>query len=110
MLRLATQEERIVAVLHDVVEDSHWTLEALAHEGFSPPVLQALEALTKRPGEDRIAAARRAARNPLARLVKLADNAENADLGRIPNPSPRDLARLDQYRQVRLILEQAGAR
>lgn len=107
MLRMATLEERIVAVLHDVVEDSHWTLEALAEEGFSPSVLQALEALTKLPGEDRMSAARRAAVNPLARSVKLADNAENSDLSRIPNPSAKDLERLEQYRQVRLILEQA---
>jgi (p)ppGpp synthase/HD superfamily hydrolase len=104
---MATLEERIVAVLHDVVEDSHWTLEALAEEGFSPSVLQALEALTKLPGEDRMSAARRAAVNPLARSVKLADNAENSDLSRIPNPSAKDLERLEQYRQVRLILEQA---
>ncbi len=110
MLRMATLEERIVAVLHDVVEDSDWTLEALAKEGFSPPILTALEALTKLPGEDRMMAAHRAAANPLARAVKLADNAENSDLSRIPNPSPKDLERLEQYRQVRLILESADIR
>ncbi len=109
MLRMATLEERIVAVLHDVVEDSEWTLEALAKEGFALSVLTALEALTKLPGEDRITAAHRAAANPLARAVKLADNAENSDLSRIPNPSAKDLERLEQYRQVRLILESAGA-
>jgi hypothetical protein len=108
MLRMATLEERIVAVLHDVVEDSDWTIEALAKEGFSFSVLNALAALTKFPGEDRISAARRAAANPLAKSVKLADNAENSDLSRIPNPTAKDLERLEQYRQVRLILEQAG--
>jgi hypothetical protein len=55
-----------------------------------------------------MSAARRAAKNPLARAVKLADNAENSDLSRIPSPTPKDLERLEQYRQVRLILEQAG--
>ena len=109
MLRMATLEERIVAVLHDVIEDSQWTLDGLAQEGFSVPVLHALEALTKRPDEDRLSAARRAAVNPLARAVKLADNADNSDLSRIPEPSAKDLERLEQYRQVRLILEQAGA-
>jgi GTP diphosphokinase / guanosine-3',5'-bis(diphosphate) 3'-diphosphatase len=109
MFRMATLEEKIVAVLHDVVEDSDWTLEQLSGEGFSPAVLTALEALTKRPGEDRISAARRAAAVPLARSVKLADNAENSALSRIPNPSAKDLERLEQYRQVRAILQAAGA-
>ncbi|MCC7410337.1 MAG: HD domain-containing protein [Gammaproteobacteria bacterium] len=107
MLRMATEEERIVAVLHDVVEDSEVTLDRLRSEGFSAAVVAAIEALTKHPGEDRLQAAARAARNPLARTVKLADNAENSDLSRIPDPTPRDHERLEQYRQVRRILEQA---
>jgi (p)ppGpp synthase/HD superfamily hydrolase len=105
MLRMATEEERIAAVLHDVVEDSDWDLQALSEEGFSPVVIEALEALTKRQGEDRLSAARRAAANPLARVVKLGDNAENSDLSRISHPTPEDEARLEQYRQVRQILE-----
>jgi len=108
MMRMATEDERIVAVLHDVVEDPEMTLERLRSEGFSAAVVAAIEALTKLPGEDRLQAATRAARNPLARKVKLADNAENSDLGRIPDPTPKDHERLEQYRQVRRILEQAG--
>jgi (p)ppGpp synthase/HD superfamily hydrolase len=108
MLRMTTLEEKIVAVLHDVVEDSPWTLEDLAQEGFAPSVISAIESLSKLAGEDRLSAARRAAVNPLARAVKLADNAENSDLSRIQNPLPKDLERLEQYRQVRLVLEQAA--
>lgn len=108
MFSMRTDDERIAAVLHDVVEDSAWTCEALATEGFNAEVMAALEALTKRPGEDRISAARRAAVNPLARAVKLADNADNADLSRIAVPTPKDYERLEQYRQVRLILERGA--
>ena len=108
MLRMTTQEERIAAVLHDAVEDSEWTLDMLSQEGFPPSILHALDALTKRPGEDRISAARRAAADPLARAVKLADNAENSDLSRIPNPSAKDLERMEQYHRVRQILEQSA--
>ncbi|MGE0860857.1 MAG: HD domain-containing protein [Gammaproteobacteria bacterium] len=108
MLRMDDAQARIAAVLHDVVEDSTWTLEALAGEGFSDAVLRAVDALTKRPSEDRLAAARRAARDPLARAVKLADNAENSDLSRIAEPTAKDHARLEQYREVRRILEQGG--
>ncbi len=109
MLQMATEEDRITAVLHDVVEDSEYTFESLATEGFSADVISALEALTKRPGETRIEAARRAAANPLATRVKLADNAENSDLSRIQNPTEKDYERLEEYRLVRQILEAASA-
>ncbi len=107
MLRVSTVDERIAAVLHDVVEDTPLTLEALAAEGFSAPVLTAIDALTKRPGESRMDAAARAAANPIARVVKLADNAENMDMSRLPSPTERDFARLEEYKQVRALLMRA---
>lgn len=109
MLRMRTEVERIVAVLHDVVEDSDYTFTDLRSEGFPGDVIEALEALTKLPGESRIEAAKRAARNSLARVVKLADNAENSDLSRISTPTQKDLDRIEEYRKVREILELAGA-
>jgi guanosine-3',5'-bis(diphosphate) 3'-pyrophosphohydrolase len=108
MLQMRTDEERTAAVLHDVVEDSEFTFSDLLAEGFSQEIVEAIEALTKREGEDRVSAAKRAAANPLARMVKLADVADNSDLSRIPQPSQADLERLEQYRQVRRILEQEG--
>ena len=109
MLRMRTEVERIVAVLHDVVEDSDYTLDDLRSEGFPGAVIEALEALTKLPGETRIDAAHRAAQIHLARTVKLADNAENSDLSRIPAPTQKDLDRLEEYRRVREILERVSA-
>ena len=97
MLRVATESERIAAVLHDVVEDSDVSLQALSAEGFSDDVVCAVEALTKRPGETRLEAAHRAAANAIARVVKLADNAENLDVSRVPEPTPGDFARLEEY-------------
>lgn len=104
MLCMKGEQERIVAVLHDVIEDSRMTLDELAAEGFSPEVLAAVEALTKRTGETRLEAARRAAANQIACRVKLADNAENMDITRIPMPTAEDCERLEEYRQVRKIL------
>ncbi len=104
MLALQSDEERIAAVLHDVVEDTAVTLADLQAEGFAPAVVAAVEALTKRDGEGRLEAARRAAANPIALRVKLADNAENMDLPRIANPSEKDFARLEEYQQVRSLL------
>lgn len=104
MLRVSSDHERMAAVLHDVVEDTRVTLEQLVREGFPPEVVSAVQALTKNPGESRLQAAARAAVDPIARVVKLADNAENMDLGRIANPTEKDFARLKEYEQVRALL------
>jgi guanosine-3',5'-bis(diphosphate) 3'-pyrophosphohydrolase len=109
MLRVSTEHERMSAVLHDVVEDTPVTFEQLAREGFPQEVLLAVEALTKRPGESRLQTAERAAANPIARVVKLADNAENMDLSRIAAPTEKDFARLREYEQVRALLLGANA-
>ncbi len=109
MLRVSTIEQRIAAVLHDVVEDTDVTLEQLRGEGFSAAVLGAIEALTKRPGEGRLQAAERAAQNPIALVVKLADNAENMDLSRISEPTAKDFERLKEYEAVRALLLARGA-
>ena len=104
MLRVDGEHERMAAVLHDVVEDTTVTLEVLREAGFPAAVIEAISALTKQPGETRIDAAKRAAANPIARHVKLADNAENRDMSRIPNPTEKDVARLREYEQVRALL------
>lgn len=111
MLRMATTEERIVAVLHDVVEDSPaWSFERLRAEGFSGEVVAALEALTKHPGEKGtdegyFAFVRRAAAHPLAQRVKRADLTDNMDLSRLPHPTAADRARVEKYRQALALLE-----
>lgn len=104
MLGVQGLHARMAAVLHDVVEDTTVTLEDLQRRGFPPEVLRAVQALTKTAGEDRLSAAARAAADPIARLVKLADVADNMDLGRLPHPTPADHARLQVYAQVRQIL------
>jgi (p)ppGpp synthase/HD superfamily hydrolase len=104
MLRVSGTEARIAAALHDVVEDSVFTIEVLRKEGFSTSVLEAVAALTKKKGESRLEAASRASKNEIARTVKLADNAENMNLGRIENPTDEDYARLEEYEKVRKIL------
>lgn len=110
MLALQALEDRIAAVLHDVVEDTTVTFDKLQAEGFSPEILSAVDALTKRPGETRLDAAARAAADPIALRVKLADNAENMDLSRIPNPTEADYSRLREYTAVRaLLLAATGA-
>lgn len=100
MLRVTTLEERIVAVLHDVVEDCGISLDDLRKEGFSEVILTAIESVTKVPGESYEAFVERAAQNPIGRVVKLADLEENSDLSRIAQPSWEDLERIEKYRRA----------
>lgn len=105
MLAVHTPHERMAAILHDVVEDTPITVEDLVREGFPSEVVTAVQALTKQEGESRIDAARRAAADPIARVVKLADVTDNMDLSRIPSPTEKDYARLREYEQVRQLLQ-----
>ncbi|MGI6409379.1 MAG: guanosine-3',5'-bis(diphosphate) 3'-pyrophosphohydrolase [Gammaproteobacteria bacterium] len=107
MLKLETEQERMVALLHDVLEDTAVTLAELEEAGFSVEVLQAVQTLTRRPGESRMEAAQRAAQDPLALSVKLADNADNLNPQRIAEPQEEDLQRMREYRKVRRFLLQA---
>lgn len=108
MLSVAGTLEQIAAVLHDVVEDTAITFADLQAEGFDPEIIAAIRALTKTEGESRIDAAYRAAANPIARAVKLADVEDNMNLGRIAEPSAQDHARIAVYRQVEGILRAAN--
>jgi (p)ppGpp synthase/HD superfamily hydrolase len=100
MLRVATTEERIAAVLHDVVEDTDITIDKLQREGFSEAVLRAIESLSKLEGEAYEAFVERAAVDPIGRVVKLADLAENSDLSRILSPTDKDRERVEKYRRA----------
>lgn len=98
MLKMPDEKTRIVAVLHDVLEDTPLTLEDLRKEGFSEDILEALDHLTRREGESYKKFIRRAKQHPISRLVKLEDIEDNSDLSRIPNPSEEDFKRLERYK------------
>ena len=99
-MSLESEEQKIVALLHDVVEDTDWTFEDLVREGFSESVIEALRLLTHTDGslyEDYV---ERLASNSLAKAVKKADLADNMDFKRIPEPTERDFARLQKYHRA----------
>jgi (p)ppGpp synthase/HD superfamily hydrolase len=101
MLRMSSIDERIVAVLHDVCEDCPgWTFDRLRKEGFSDRIIDALDSVTKRDGEEYEDFVRRAVANPIGGRVKLADLLDNIDLSRIAAPSERDFQRIEKYRRA----------
>ena len=104
MFKIKSPEQQIVAVLHDILEDTDTTVVDLISLGFNQDIIDAILALTKKKNESRIEAAYRAVKNPLARIVKLADVTDNMDLSRITQPSTKDLLRLKEYKHVYQIL------
>lgn len=106
MLAVASTEERIAAVLHDVVEDCGVTFDQLRAEGFSEAVVTAIASLTRDEAESYEAFIERAACDPIARAVKLADLHDNMDLTRIANPTERDHERIAKYRRAVAFIEQ----
>jgi (p)ppGpp synthase/HD superfamily hydrolase len=98
MMRLETEAERMAAILHDVVEDTPYTLERLRELGYPQEVLTALECLTKREGESYEAFIERVRPHPLARRVKLADLEDNMDVRRLTAVGPKEAERLARYR------------
>lgn len=97
MLRLDREPDRTVAILHDVVEDTGYTLDDLRFRGYPAVVLQALDCLTRRPNESYAEFVARVSSDPLARRVKLADLEDNLDVRRLPQVEPSDAARLGRY-------------
>ena len=93
-----TEDEKIVGVLHDVVEDTDWTFEALEEEGFSKEVIDALRCVTKlSENENYDDFIERVKKNPLATTVKINDLTDNMDIRRLPYLSDKDVKRLKKY-------------
>ena len=107
MMRMESEAAMMAAVLHDVVEDSEWTLDQLRAEGFSAEVLQAVECLTNRLGESYDEFIARVQTNAIARQVKRADLEDNMNIRRMAEITPKDLARLEKYHRAwRTLTEQ----
>ena len=100
-----TLDEKIVGVLHDLVEDTHWTFEMLLEEGFPPHIVDALRCVTKisddEPYEEFI---KRVKTNPLAVAVKINDLTDNMDIRRLPDLTDKDVQRLRKYLQAYRLL------
>lgn len=107
MLQCRTMEEKTVAMLHDLLEDTEYTEADLRKEGFSEEVIAAVVCLTKTAGEAYTDYVERICRNKLAARVKLADLMDNMDLNRLPGLTPKDFQRLEKYLRAKIRVEQA---
>ena len=104
--QMTDEETTVVALLHDVVEDSPYTFDDLKEMGFSEAVLAALRLLTHgddMPYMDYVAAIKK---NPIARAVKLADLRHNSDLSRMDEVTEKTFARREKYLAAIRLLEE----
>ena len=104
--QMRTEETTVVALLHDVIEDTFYTQEDLAKMGFSEAVLTALTLLTHEEGVDYMDYVRAIKENPIARAVKLADLEHNSDLTRMDAVDGKTLARREKYLRAKALLEE----
>lgn len=100
MLKFQSEHERIVAVLHDVIEDSEISLDDLERLGFSATIIEAIDCLTKRAEETYEEFISRVSLNDLARKIKIEDIKDNMDLTRIDSINDIDLARIKKYHRA----------
>ena len=100
MAQMDTLESKIVAVLHDAIEDSDLTIEGLVKQGFPEFITDAIAAITKLDGEQYEDYIMRVKSNAIARKVKIADVTHNMDMSRIANPTAKDFQRLEKYKKV----------
>ena len=94
----------VCALLHDVVEDTEYTLEDLSEMGFPPEVTEALRLLTHDPAVPYFDYVKEIKSNDIAKRVKLADLAHNSDLSRMDEIDEYALARTEKYRKARALL------
>ncbi|WP_455485032.1 GTP pyrophosphokinase [Gemella sp.] len=97
---VSSDEEKSVAYLHDVIEDTELTLEDLREYGFSEEVLKAVDVITKKKGQDYQTYLNSVKENKLARVVKLADLRHNSDLTRLINITEKDVERREKYQKA----------
>lgn len=103
---LQTEEERMVAVMHDIAEDCPFLpLTTLWQMGYSSKVVDALDALTRRRNEPYMAFIERCKENPIARKVKVVDLWHNMKADRLGRPpTPEDNARIGRYAAAHSVL------
>ena len=120
LLSLNSEEERIVGVLHDVVEDCEgWTWERLREQGCSDEIIEALKSVSKTPEEEKqfkkmddpnekldhyLKFIKRAKFNKIGRNVKAADIKDNLDISRIDDITESDIDRLNRYKAALKLL------
>ena len=103
--QMVTEETTVVALLHDVVEDTRYTFRHLEKMGFEKPIIDALKLLTHNDGSEYMEYVARIKNNPIAKAVKLADLRHNSDLSRLDSVDNKAIERRQKYLEAIEYLE-----
>lgn len=98
--QMTDEDTTVVALLHDVVEDTDYTLEDLKVMGFNEKVIEAIGLMTHAEGVPYMEYVAKIKENPIAKAVKLADLAHNSDSSRLDNITEKDIARREKYKNA----------
>ena len=104
--QMEDEDTTIVALLHDVIEDTEYTIEDLKKAGFSQNIISAIALMTHDPQVPYMEYVRAIKSNPIARAVKLADLRHNSDMTRLDIITQRDEERAQKYLDAIVILEE----
>jgi (p)ppGpp synthase/HD superfamily hydrolase len=107
MLQMESEVEKIIAVLHDVIEDGRdrgFTFDYLRKAGFPEEIIETLKVLTHDKSEPYELYIKKIALNPVARRVKMVDLRDNMRIDRISHPTEKDYARIEKYKRALNIL------
>lgn len=105
-VRQLGDEAMIVGWLHDLVEDTHWTLEMLRDEGFSETVIDAIKCMTHNDGDDYLEVyIKNISLNEIATAVKKSDLSHNMDIRRLKGLRKKDFDRLEKYARAYTYLD-----
>ena len=103
--QMTDEKTTVTALLHDVIEDTDYTLVDLRQMGFEEDVLEALSLMTHDKNTPYLAYVQKIKDNPIARQVKLADLRHNSDLSRLDHVSESDIKRAEKYKKAIELLE-----
>ena len=95
--RCRSPKSKIVALLHDTIEDTYVTAPYLKDQGFPEEIIEAILSVTKQNGENYEDFVNRTAKNPIGKEVKMADLEDNMDIRRLKEISDEDMQRLRKY-------------
>ncbi len=105
--QMTDEHTTVVALLHDIIEDSRCTIDDLRALGFDENILDAISLMTHDESVPYMEYVAQIKTNPIARTVKLADLRHNSDMSRLDQVTPRDEARAEKYKKAIELLSQA---
>lgn len=106
MMQFDSDVEMIVAILHDVVEKTNWTLDQLREQGFNEDIIKAVDLLTRRESQPYMEYIDRLKGNPIARRVKIADLEDNMNPKRMDSLSDKNFEKLAILHKAWVILKE----